>query len=178
MKEATRRPTVRELESTFRNITLMMYDTAVSKSELEERVCPFLAADIEFSDPWLRADGLARFKTGLFGFHDAFRFDLTINHMAVMKNSRGDGGQVLVEGVMNLRSIPGYMYPLRTILLYDFTLAGSEVHITRLEEMWSFGDMILKAPLLAGRFYDQLFRPAAAVFFDGFFRLATFVRHH
>ena len=46
-----------------------------------------------------------------------------------------------------LRSLPLYAYPLRTILVYDFTL-GPGAHgllIERQEEMWSFADMIAGA---------------------------------
>lgn len=176
VEDPGRQPNITEIEDFFQNLTLLMYDTEVALSVLEERVCPYLAPDVGFSDPWLRARGLARFKTGLFGFHCAFRFDFTIRQLGVRLNPSGDGGRVLVEGVMNLRSIPGYVYPLRTILVYDFVFVGVEPDITSQEEMWSFADLFLNAPLLVGRFYDGLFRPAAGVFFLGFFRLACYLR--
>jgi hypothetical protein len=74
---------------------------------------------------------------------------------------------------MNLRQLVVYTYPLRTLLRYDFTLTDDSAgfHITRLEEMWSFGDMIANAPLV-GRLYDGLFRPAAGQLFLGIFRLS------
>jgi hypothetical protein len=167
-----RDPRFAELETRFRELTLLMYDTSIPIPVLEERVVPYLAPDVVFVDPWLIARGRERFAIGLRGFHCAFRFDFEIVQVAVTPNAGGDGGRALVDGVMNLRQLRFYTYPLRTILAYDFTLRGGELRIERLEEMWSFGDMIANAPLLVGRLYQRAFRPAAGAFFTVFFWLS------
>jgi hypothetical protein len=81
-----------------------------------------------------------------------------------------------VDGVMNLRQLRFYTYPLRTILVYDFAVTADGLRIRRLEEMWSFADMIANAPLLVGRLYQGAFRPLAGAFFVRAFRLACAVR--
>jgi hypothetical protein len=167
-------PSTAQLEARFRELTLLMYDTQVPISVLEERVHPYLAPHVVFEDPWLRAHGARRFRVGLCGFHSVIRFDFEIFQLDVQLNAGGDGGRVLVDGVMNLRQLVFYTYPLRTILVYDFTLpeGGGPLQITRLEEMWSFGDMIANAPLLVGRFYQRVFRPAAGHFFTAAFAVS------
>src|SRR5262249_12716076 len=137
-------PRVPALEARFRELTLLMYDTGVPIPVLKERVFPYLAPDIVFVDPWLVARRRRRFEIGLMGLHCAFRFDFDSFQVAVALGVQGDGGRVMVDGVMNLRSLPGYTYPLRTILAYDFMLGEGErgLLVHRQEEMWSFGDMI------------------------------------
>jgi hypothetical protein len=132
-----------------------MYDTSVPLGRLAQRVHPHLAPDIEFVDPWVHVRGLRMFRTGLRGFHCAIRFDFDIFQLHVQMNERGDGGRVLVDGVMNLRQLVLYTYPLRTILVYEFVLTdgGRSFQITRQEEMWSLGDMLQNLPLV-GRFYQ------------------------
>ncbi len=76
---------------------------------------PYLAPDVTFTDPWLTAHGRGRFRIGLRGFHCVIRFDFDIFQLAVTLNERGDGGRVIVDGVMNLRQLRFYTYPLRTI---------------------------------------------------------------
>ncbi len=165
---------VAEIEAQIRELTLLMYDTSVPVEALEQRVYPHLAPDIAFVDPWLRARGSGKFKVGLRGFHAVIRFDFHIDQLAVDLDEDGRTGRAIVEGVMNLRQIPFYTYPLRTILVYDLTLGegGAGLQITKLEEMWSFGDMIANAPLLVGRFYEGVFRPAAGYFFTAAFWLS------
>jgi hypothetical protein len=118
---------------------------------------------------------LARQALGaqLRGFHCVIRFDFEIRELAIRLDERADVGRALVDGVMNLRQIPFYTYPLRTILVYDFALTkDGGLQIKRLEEMWSFADMIERAPFLVGRFYNAVFRPAAARALTALFRLA------
>ncbi len=170
------RPGEAELADTFRTLVGLMYDTEVPLSTLDERVVPFLAPDVSFTDPWLTARGLNRIRAGMRGFHCAFRFDLVVSQLDVLLDEGGEGGRVLVDGVMRLRSIPRYEYPLRTFLVLEFVLTGGRPLVTHLDEMWSFGHMIRHAPLGVGLFYDRVFRPAAGWFFEGFFRLACAVR--
>jgi hypothetical protein len=168
------RPDVTALEARFREITRLMYDTRVPRATLEERAIPLLALNVEFVDPWLRARTRRVFAIGLRGFHCVIRFDFDIFQLGVHLNERGDGGHAIVDGVMNLRQLGFYTYPLRTILVYDFVLSGDgeELQITKLEEMWGFGDMIANAPLLVGHAYDGILRPAWGHFFTGLFWLA------
>src|SRR3989338_10486687 len=111
-----------ELEARFRTIVTLMYDTSVPLSILEEKICPYLAPDVVFGDPWLRSQGHQKIRMGMRGFHCAFRFEFDIHQLAIQPNKDGRGGRALIEGVMNLRAILGYVYPLRSILTYDFTL--------------------------------------------------------
>jgi hypothetical protein len=161
-----------ELEDRFRTLTLLMYDTSVPIPVLEERVYPHLAPDILFTDPWVIVRGRRRFEIGLRGFHRIICFDFDIFQLAVELDGNG-GGRVLVDGVMNLRQLVFYTYPLRTLLRYDFTLTedGRAFHVTRLEEMWSFGDLIANTPLV-GEVYDRVFRPVAGRFFLAIFWLS------
>ncbi len=163
-----------ELESKVRELTLLLYDTSVPRAVLRARVEPYLAPDIEFVDPWLRARGAGKFKIGLHGFHCVIRFDFDVFQIGAQVDADGQRGRVMVDGVMNLRQLGFYTYPLRTILVYDVARTRAEpgLHIERLEEMWSFGDMIAEAPLLVGRFYDGVFRPAAGYFFTAAFWLS------
>jgi len=163
---------VSDLEERFRALTMLMYDTSVPIPVLEERVYRHLAPDIVFQDPWLIAHGRRRFEIGLRGFHCVIRFDFEIFQLGVQLDGRG-GGRAFVDGVMNLRQLGFYTYPLRTTLVYDFVLTegGSSFQVTRLDEMWSFGDMIANAPLV-GRLYQSLFRPAAGHFFTAMFWLS------
>jgi len=163
---------VAELEERFREFTLLMYTTSVPLDELSVRVVPYLAPNIEFIDPVIRARGAEKFRIGLLGFHCAFRFDFDIFQLNVSMSERGDRGRALVDGVMNLRQLRVYTYPLRTILAFDFVMTGrgEGFEITRLEEIWSFGDLIQNAPLL-GTLYAG-FRFLSGYFFTGFFWLS------
>ncbi len=123
-------------------------------------------------DPWIRARGGDKFRTGLLGFHCAFLFDFDITQLRVTMNGHG-GGRMIVDGVMNLRQIPSYTYPLRAILVCDFVLTqgGTRFEITSLEEMWSFADMIQNVPLFGSAY--QGFRFVSGYFFTGFFWLSA-----
>lgn len=150
-----------------------MYDTGVSLERLDAEVVPFLSANIEFKDPVLSARGLAKIRTGMRGFHCAFRFELDIHQMTVDV----ENGRALVDATMQLRSIPGYCYPLRTALVYDFEVDTSgEPRVTHIEEMWMLGDLVANAPLGVGALYDRVLRPASGLFFVGFFWLTTVLR--
>lgn len=176
--DVSRQARVAELEERFRELVLLMYDTGVPLAVLEERVIPCLAPGVVFVDPWLVGRRREIVGNGLRGFHCAFRFDFEIFQIGVTLNERGDRGRALVDGVMNLRQLRVYTYPLRTILVYDFALieGGRGLRIEKLEEMWSFGDMIAEAPLLVGWSYRNVFRPAAGVFFTVFFWLSCVLR--
>jgi len=149
-----------------------MYDTSVSLSELQEQVYPYLSKDIRFVDPFIRARGRNKFQVGLRGFHCAFLFDFRIDELRATLNERGDGGRVIVDGVMNLRSLRVYSYPLRTILVYEFVLTqgGCSLEITSQEEMWSVGDLAQNAPVL-GPLYDG-WRFLSGYFFTAMFWLS------
>ena len=157
------------LERRFTELTLLLYDTSVPIPVLEEKVYPHLAPDIEFVDPWVHVRGAGRYRVGLRGFHCIIRFTFDIFQLAVRMNERGDGGRVLVDGVMNLNQLVVYTYPLRTILVYDFVLTGGgeSFLVTRQEEMWSFGDMIRNLPV-AGSAYE-VFRRGAGWVIAGLF---------
>jgi hypothetical protein len=60
--------------------------------------------------------------------------------------------------------------------VYEFALTEGRLQIRKLEEMWSFGDMIQNAPLLVGRLYGSVFRPAAGAFFTAAFWLSCTLR--
>jgi hypothetical protein len=173
MKKA---PSAAEIEARLRELTLLMYDTSVPLATLEERVYPSLSPSIAFIDPWIVARGARKFEVGLRGFHCAIRFDFDIFQLGVQLNERGDGGRAIVDGVMNLRQLRVYTYPLRTILVIDFVITEETpiLRITRLEEMWSYGDMIANLPLL-GRIYD-VSRFFGGYFFTGLFWLACVLR--
>jgi len=83
---------------------------------------------------------------------------------------------VIVDGIMNLRQLRFYTYPLRTILVFDFVMTdgGQSFRIVNHEEMWSFADMIQNAPLV-GRFYEG-FRFMAGYFFTAAFWLSCAVK--
>ncbi|MEP7124772.1 MAG: hypothetical protein ABJE95_27840 [Byssovorax sp.] len=154
-----------DLSRRFTDLTNLLYDTAIPVAVLQEKVYPYLAPDIQFRDPWVKTSGLRHFWTGLQGFHAVIRFDFRILQLAVQMNERGDGGRVLVDGVMNLNQLVIYTYPLRTMLVYEFTMLpdGQRLQITSLEEMWSFGDLIENTPGMKRpyekyrRFFGNLF---------------------
>jgi hypothetical protein len=168
---------VGELEERLRTIVGLMYDTRVPLDVLDEKVCPYLAPGVGFVDPWIRARGFQRFRAGLRGFHCAFRFELDVHQLAAQVSPDGRRGRALVEGMMNLRSVPGLVYPLRTILVLEFDVgADGEPRLTDLEEMWSLADMIRHLPGGIGRLYQDVFRVWSGRFFSGFFWLACKLR--
>lgn len=159
-------------------ISQSLYDTSVSEQVLEEEVLPWLAEDIQFTDPWQHGEGLALYRKGAAAFHAMFKFDFDVYQLNVQLNANARTGRVIVDGVMNLRQFSWlYTFPLRTILVYDFTLLDPpRGQVTFLihnhEEMWSVGDMIEAVPAL-GWFYKRVFRTA---FSKGFIAAGTWVR--
>ncbi len=159
------RALIRKLEERFRRVTELLYDTSVPAHVLDEEVLPFLAEDITFTDPWQRGSGRETYRRGAAGFHCMFSFDFDISQLNVQLEQGQQRGRAIVDGVMNLKQFSWlYTYPLRTILVFDFTLvtpSGSGEDVKPLihahEEMWSFGDMIAAVPLV-GWVYTNLFR--------------------
>lgn len=167
---------LRELERRFRALTELLYDTSVSAERLDTEVLPYIAQDVTFKDPWQSAGGREAYRLGMKGFHAMFRFRFEFRQVNVQLNARGDGGRAIVDGVMQLEQLRWlYVFPLRTLLVYDFVLPKglqppARPLITTHEEMWSFGDMIEAVPLVS-RFYD-VFRPAFSRGFLAASRLA------
>jgi hypothetical protein len=156
------RALIQDLEERFRRMTELLYDTRVPAQMLDEEVVPFMAEDVTFTDPWQRGAGLETYRRGAAGFHCMFSFDFDIYQLNVQLEEGNQKGRAIVDGVMNLRQLSWlYTYPLRTILVYDFTLqrSGGEVRplVHAHEEMWSLGDMIAAVPLV-GWVYTKLFR--------------------
>jgi hypothetical protein len=164
------------LERRFTDLTHLLYDTSVPASVLREDVYPYLAPDIEFWDPWVRARGRRHFWIGLQGFHAVIRFTFTIAQLAVQLDESGRHGRVMVDGVMNLNQLVVYTYPLRTILVYEFTVApdGEGLQIHSLEEMWSFGDLIENLPGLKVPY--EVYRRFFGYLFGGMFWIAATVK--
>ena len=171
--DATPRLDLSALERRFTELTHLLYDTSIPAATLQEKVYPHLAPDIEFRDPWVKASGLRHFWIGLKGFHAAIRFKFEICQLAVQLNERGDGGRVLVDGVMQLNQLVVYTYPLRTQLVYEFTILpdGERLQVTSLEEMWSLGDLIENIPG-AKRPYE-IYRRFFGYLFGGMFWIAA-----
>jgi hypothetical protein len=153
------RPKPVALQEQFRQLSTFLYDTSVSAEVLEREVMPFIADDVVFVDPWQQGGGRDHYRLGLAGFHRMLKFDLDLFQVNVTLDEGAGKGRAIVDGVMNLRLLePLLTYPLRTILVYDFTLTeagGFLIH--RHEEMWSLGDMIEAVPLF-GWFYKNVFR--------------------
>ncbi|WNG61101.1 hypothetical protein F0U59_45135 [Archangium gephyra] len=159
----TEQALIRRLEARFRRMTEVLYDTSVPPRVLDEEVLPFIGEDITFKDPWQQGSGRETYRRGAAGFHCMFSFDFDIFQLNVQLEEGHRGGRAIVDGIMNLRQFSWlYTYPLRTILVYDFSLVGATVeelepvvHVH--EEMWSLGDMIAAVPGV-GRFYKNVFR--------------------
>lgn len=171
---------VKSLESDFKRLTRLLYDTKVPASTLKEEVAPYLADGIVFVDPWQIAQGKHLYEIGMAGFHAMFRFHFKFHQVNVQMNESGDRGRALVDGVMQLEQFrPLIVYPLRTMLAYDFIVPDpsdpKRFLITFHEEMWSFGDMIEAVPLF-GTFYSKIFRPAFSVGFVAASKLAIRAR--
>ncbi|WP_224361561.1 hypothetical protein [Hyalangium versicolor] len=150
----TNRAIIERLETRFRRVTELLYDTRVPAHVLDEEVLPFIAEDIVFTDPWQRGGSRKDYRLGVFGFHAMFAFDFDITQLNVQLEPGLQKSRAIVDGVMNLKQLRWlYTYPLRTILVYDFTLEspptpGQDIRplIHAHEEMWSFGDMIAAVP--------------------------------
>jgi|GEM_PF-1832913 len=169
---------ISQLEARFRKVTELLYDTRVPPDVLSEELAPFLAEDIVFVDPWQTGGGRETYRRGAEGFHRMLRFDFDITQLNIQLEEGQEQGRAIVDGVMNLRQFSWlYTYPLRTILVYDFTLERSvdgelQPRIHFHEEMWSLGDMIAAVPGVSW-FYTKLFRPAFSV---GFLAASEFYR--
>jgi hypothetical protein len=148
------------LEDRFRRISLALYDTSVPADILDREVLPYLADDVRFTDPWQQGAGRETYRKGAAGFHCMFRFDFDIFQLNVQLDEQAKKGRAIVDGVMNLKQLsPLVTYPLRTILVYEFTgLEPAAVQIHEHIEMWSFGDMIEAVPLAKTPY--KLFRNA------------------
>lgn len=159
-----------ELRRRFLVLTHLLYDTSVPLGVLERDVVPLLASDIEFLDPWVHVFGADAFRAGLRGFHCVIRFDFDVAQADVQLDAATGRGRAIVDGVMNLRQLRAYTYPLRTTLVYDFRLTSDRrsFEVTRLDEMWSLGDLLANLPV-AGEAYD-LGRRAWGAFFVAAFR--------
>jgi hypothetical protein len=164
------RVSISQLEAQFRKVTELLYDTRVPAHVLDEQLAPFLAEDIVFVDPWQTGGGRDTYQRGAKGFHCMLRFDFDITQLNIQLDEEALKGRALVDGIMNLKQFSWlYTYPLRTILVYDFTLErradGSFQPLIHFhEEMWSLGDMIAAVPGV-GWVYKTLFRPAFSVGF-------------
>ena len=162
---SAQRSLIPQLEERFRQLTHLLYDTRVPEHVLDEQLAPFLGEDVRFIDPWQTGAGRDTYRRGAAGFHCMLRFDFDITQLNVQLDEGQRKGRAIVDGVMNLRQFSWlYTYPLRTILVYDFTLEASEGGalrpvIHKHEEMWSLGDMIEAVPGV-GWVYAKLFRPA------------------
>ena len=113
----------------------------------------------------LQAQGVELYRRGAAAFHTMFKFDFDVFQLNVQLDAHARTGRGIVDGVMNLRQFSWlYTYPLRTILVYDFTLLDVPRGDVRFlihhhEEMWSLGDMIEAVPGV-GWFYGKVFRRA------------------
>jgi hypothetical protein len=157
---------VRTLEEAFHRLTKLLYDTSITREQMESEVVPHLSADVTFKDPWQRGVGKDAYRLGMAGFHAMFRFDFEVHQLNVSLAPDGRTGRTIVDGVMQLRQLgPRFTYPLRTILTFTFTVADpdqpAQFLVAAHEEMWSLADMIEAVPVL-GRIYAQLFRPTFA----------------
>jgi hypothetical protein len=166
---------MKSAEEQIRQIVTLMYDTGVPLYQLEREVLPYLAAEVSFVDPAVRGRGYDKIRIGLRGFHTAFRFHFDVTQMSVQMEA--GRGRALIDGVMHLGSVPGYSYPLRTVLVYEFTLReDGAVRIESIEELWPLGDLFANAPLGLGKLYGRLFRTVSGLGFLGFFWLTTVLR--
>jgi hypothetical protein len=165
-----------ELRARFAHITRVLYDTSVPLPIVEREILPLFSANVEFLDPLVHVYGHRIFRIGRRGFHCTFKFDFDIAQIGVQMNKDGNSGRAIVDGIMNLNSLVVVTYPLRTILVYDFLLTegGRNVSITRVEEMWSFGDLFENLPGI-GRIYD-VGRRGFGYFIAGMFWVSCAIR--
>jgi hypothetical protein len=158
---------IEALEKSFRELTLALYDTEVAPERVDALVTPHLHERVRFTDPWQSAEGKEKYRVGAAGFHQMLRFDFEIKQLHVELNEAHTRGRALVDGVMHLKQLSWlYTYPLRTMLVYEFTVEPPPVRflIHHHEEMWSLADMIDAVPGV-GWVYRTLFRPAFSVGF-------------
>ena len=148
------------LEERFRQLALMLYDTSKDPRQVDVDVAPLLSETVSFTDPWQQASGRGKYRLGLAGFHAMLSFKLQITQVSVQLSQGAASGRAIVDGVMNLTPLgPSFTYPLRTILVFDFTLSDGGLPLIHAhEEMWSIADMVAAVPV-AGWLYRRLFRP-------------------
>lgn len=164
------------LEAQFNRVVKLQYDTSVPPQEVHNFMEPLIADNVEFKDPWQRGFGKQRYLLGQKGFHDMFYFDFTVHQLNVDVSSDLTRGRAMVDGVMNLRQLQIYTYPLRTILVYEFDLECEQevkLRIHHHQEMWSFGDMIENLPIIGSAY--NLFRK---VFAEGFLLCSTLAGYY
>ena len=159
---------IHELEAHFKRLIHALYDTDVPAPEVDAQVRPWLDEHVSFVDPWQHGVGLAKYRLGLAGFHTLFKFHFELAQLNVSLDPVSGQGRALADGIMQLKLLePIHVYPLRTILVFDFVVTDPGVTgevkflIKTHEEMWSFADMIAALPAL-GWVYRQLFRPGFA----------------
>lgn len=165
---------IEELEAHFKRLTHALYDTDVPAPEVDAQLRPHLDAHVSFVDPWQHGVGSSKYRLGLAGFHTMLKFHFELAQVSVKYEPSTRSGRALVDGVMQLKLLaPLYVYPLRTILVFDFVVddEGGEGRPLKFtihahEEMWSFADMIAALPLL-GTLYRKVFRPGFALGFLG-----------
>lgn len=161
------------LEAHFARISRLLYDTRVGPDVLDREVMPSIADDVTFTDPWQSDSGRAAYRLGLDGFHRLFRFHFEAAQVSVQLDPDARSGRAMVDGVMQLEALaPLYTFPLRTMLVYRFSLdADGAPKIHAHEEHWSVGDLIAALPLV-GRLYASGFRRLFARGFLGVSGLA------
>ena len=158
---------IRDLENRFRLLSELLYDTSVDSALADAAVAPLLDENVRFTDPWQQGTGRGKYRLGIAGFHAMFRFKLEITQLSVQLAADGASGRAITDGLMNLQPLGRvFTYPLRTILVYDFTLSDlasptPQLRIFAHEEMWSLADMIAALPI-SGWFYRHVFRPSFA----------------
>lgn len=151
------------------NIHRLLYNTDVPGDVLEREVLPFIDDEIVFIDAWQEGAGIGGYRVSAKGFHCMMRFTFDFFSIGVRVNPDRTGGRVVVDGIMNLSSLPFYTYPLRTLIVYEFRITDStpdapKFKIELHEEMWSFGDMLEAIPVF-GTLYKHVFRRTFAVGF-------------
>jgi hypothetical protein len=153
---------IRALEERFRALSLMLYDTTVPPEQVDREILSYLDENVRFVDPWQEASGKEKYRLGAAGFHSMFHFDFELLQVEVRVDDDGRKGRAIVDGVMKLRQLRIYTYPLRTILTYEFTVSDPTPTDPRFlihthVEMWSLGDMIEALPAV-GWLYKNVFR--------------------
>jgi len=169
------------LNKEFRDIVHMQYHTDIDPMEIETKLAHKIAQAITFRDFWQIGQGRDSYLMGLKGFHTMLKLRFKIIQSNIqLRNISNDiklhrykkeheemkmakcAGRFMADGIMYLHLLEkiGIVYPLRTILVYDFLITrlspeDREVDyvITHHEEMWSLSDMIEAIPGI-GRIYD------------------------
>jgi len=157
---------VEDIRLKISEISKALYHTSISPKELEQYL-PYIADNIYFKDPWQSGGGKDKYKLGMKGFHNMLNFSFEEYQVGVLVDTDSGEGRAIIDGRMMLKQFSWiYIYPLRTILRYNFRVRQGEgneddapFQIYFHEEMWSFGDMIENLPVI-GKFYDKVFRVA------------------